>query len=94
MKKVVIGLNLDFHLRAFIGILASVACMFVTFINSGNGKLTMIETSLRVLGATENSMAYFILVFAAALTILSAVLGLISLVKTTVTETLLLGGGG
>ena len=84
MKKVVIGLNLDFHLKALIGILASVLCLFVAFVKSEYGYMNMISTCTHVLTSPERSKAYFILIFATALTIISAVLGVISLVKTTV----------
>ncbi|WP_081674215.1 sugar ABC transporter permease [Butyrivibrio sp. VCD2006] len=84
MKKVVIGLNLDFHLKALIGIFASVICMFVSFVKSEYGYMNMISTCMYVLTSDGKSKAYFILLLATVLTIISAVLGVISLVKTTV----------
>ncbi len=86
MKKVVIGLNLDFHIRALVGMLASVICMFIPFIRTENGYMNMLSTCAKVLSADEKSKAYFIIVLAVILTIISAVLGVISYLKTTVKE--------
>ncbi len=86
MKKVVIGLNLDFHIKALIGMLASVVCMFIPFISTDNGYMNMLSVCTKVLGAPDKSKAFFILVLAVLCTVVSAVLGVVSYIKTTVKE--------
>ena len=81
MKKTVIGLNLDHYLKAMIGALAGLVCLFLPFVAT-EGKLTGMVMLLPKLG---QSAADFILIGAVLFSALSAILSVVMYFKTSVT---------
>ena len=80
MKKTVIGLNLDHYIRAMIGALIGLACLFLPFASSGGKRISMFGVLLN----PGHSYVDFILIAAAAFSALSGILAIVFYFKTTV----------
>lgn len=84
MKKIVIGLNLDYMVRSLIGTFLMLVSIFLPFIKQEGKSVSMIKACSLVLENEGASKADFILVLALALTVFSVVFAVIGCVKTSV----------
>ncbi len=82
MKKTVIGLNLKYLYMAFGAALLSFISIFLPYISKDDLRMSLFSFSLDVLGKENSSGLKFIMVIACVLAVVSFVLGIINLVKT------------
>ena len=80
--KIVIGLNLNHFLKAFIAIILSFASLLLPYTGKESGRKNMISSSLSILSADHSSAISFFLYLTVILTILSLILALVSYFKT------------
>ncbi len=84
MKKIVIGLNLDYQIRSIIGILVMALSMFFPFVKHEGKSVSMLKACSLVLANEGSSKADFVIALAVIFTFLSLILGAFSFFKTTV----------
>lgn len=84
MKKTVTGLNLDNHIKAVAVSVASAAALFLTYARLQSGNMSVFSTVLKALGEAEFKPVYISAVGTLVFALAAAVMGLISLFKTTV----------
>lgn len=84
MKKTVIGLKLQYFLRALIAVILSFVSLLLPFTSKEAGRKNMISTSLTLLSADGAAKISFFLYLAVVLTVISCVVGVIAYFKTSV----------
>ena len=84
MNKTVIGLRLEYLLRALIAVILSFVSLLIPFTSKDAGRKNMITSSLSVLSADGAAKTSFLLYLAVILTVVSLVIGVISYFKTSV----------
>lgn len=84
MNKTVIGLRLEYLLRALIAVILSFVSLLIPFTSKDAGRKNMITSSLSVLSADGAAKTSFFLYLAVILTVVSLVIGVISYFKTSV----------
>ncbi len=84
MKKTVIGLRLEYLLRALVAVILSFVSLLIPFTSKEAGRKNMISASLSVLAADGAAKTSFFLYLAVILTVVSLVIGVISYFKTSV----------
>ncbi len=82
MNKTVIGLKLEYFLRALVAVILSFVSLLIPFTSKEAGSKNMISTALSLLSADGAAKISFFLYLAVILTIASLVLGVISYFKT------------
>ena len=81
-NKTVIGLKTEYLLRAFIAAVSGFASIRLPVTSADAGRKNLLSTMMNVLSADNSAKISFFLYLAAALTIVSLVLGVISYLKT------------
>ncbi|WP_022770823.1 sugar ABC transporter permease [Butyrivibrio sp. NC2007] len=82
MNKTVIGLKLEYFLRALVAVILSFISLLIPFTSKEAGSKNMISTALSLLSAEGAAKISFFLYLAVILTVASLVLGVISYFKT------------
>ncbi|WP_242838832.1 sugar ABC transporter permease [Butyrivibrio sp. FCS006] len=82
MNKTVIGLKLEYFLRALVAVILSFISLLIPFTSKEAGSKNMISTALSLLSADGAAKISFFLYLAVILTVASLVLGVISYFKT------------
>ncbi|MBO6196422.1 MAG: ABC transporter permease subunit [Butyrivibrio sp.] len=82
MNKTVIGLKLEYFLRALVAVILSFVSLLIPFTSKEAGSKNMISTALSLLSADGAAKISFFLYLAVILTVASLVLGVISYFKT------------
>ena len=81
-NKTVIGLKLEYFLRALVAVILSFVSLLIPFTSKEAGSKNMISTALSLLSANGAAKISFFLYLAVILTVASLVLGVISYFKT------------
>ena len=82
MNKTVIGLKLEYFLRALVAVILSFVSLLIPFTSKEAGSKNMISTALSLLSADGAAKISFFLYLAVILTVASLVLGVISYFRT------------
>ena len=82
LRKTVIGLNLKHHLKAVCASLISFVALFLPYMDLGDGKKSVAGVAAALLGKESFSTSYIFVYGAVVFTVVSAVLGLVSVAKT------------
>ncbi len=82
MNKTVIGLKLEYFLRALVAVILSFISLLIPFTSKEAGSKNMISTALSLLSADGAAKISFFLYLAVILTVASLVIGVISYFKT------------
>ena len=82
MNKTVIGLKLEYFLRALIAVILSFVSLLIPYTSKDAGRKNMITTSLALLSNDHAAGISFFLYLAVILTVISLVFGVISYFKT------------